>query len=40
LVLGKTEKFKTKAQALKAAEGRRLKVNDESATTREVTFGG
>ena len=39
LVLGTTEKYKTKAQALKAAEGHRLKVNNESATTREVTFG-
>jgi integrase len=39
LVLGTIEKFKTKTQALKAAEGIRLKVNDESATTREVTFG-
>ena len=33
------EKLRTKAQALKAAEGVRLKVNDESLTTREITFG-
>ena len=39
LVLGTTEKFKTKAQALKAAEGHRLKANDDYATTRVVTFG-
>ncbi|HWR35032.1 MAG TPA: site-specific integrase [Clostridia bacterium] len=39
LVLGTTEKIKTKAQALKAAEGCRLKVNDDYATTRVITFG-
>lgn len=39
LVLGTTEKFRTKTQALKAAEGHRLKVNHESAATREVSFG-
>jgi integrase len=39
LVVGTTEKYKTKAQALKAAEGNRLKVNHESAATRETTFG-
>ena len=36
LVLGTTEKFKTKAQALKAAEGHRLKINDESATAERL----
>ena len=39
LVVGTIEKLKTKAQALKAAEGNRLKVNHESAATRETTFG-
>ena len=39
MVLGTTEKFRTKAQALKAAEGLRLKVNDESSLTREIAFG-
>lgn len=38
-VLGTTEKYPTKAQALKAAEGNRLEANCESAATREVTFG-
>ena len=39
IVLGTTEKYPTKAQALKAAEGNRLQVNSESAATRGVTFG-
>lgn len=39
LVVGTEEKYTTKAQALKAAEGYRLHANHESAGTRKVTFG-
>ncbi len=39
VVRGNTEKFKTKAQALRVAEGYRLKINRESGSKREVTFG-
>jgi integrase len=39
VVIGSSEKLKTKAQALKAAEGCRLKANFESEEARESTFG-
>jgi integrase len=39
LVIGTTEKYKTKSQALKAAEGCRLKANQGREEARESTFG-
>jgi integrase len=39
MVLGTIEKFKTRSQALKAADGCRLKANRESEEARGSTFG-
>lgn len=39
VVIGTTEEYATKAQALKAAEGHRLRANREGRETSEPTFG-